>query len=182
VAKKTNKMKISQEKAVRVFEYFGFKTAAKWTPERMTEKLITLIESLDPKTKFKSKKVKALCLELAAADKIVVSAKKKDADEDEKDTSKEGKDKKGKGKDKKKAPAKKRGITRLDASVKVLRSMKKKGLTVEEAVGEADALYVEKGGTANMNESAYSFKLAARVLEVADIVVFSEDRKTVKPA
>ncbi len=170
-------MKISKEKAVKVFEYFGFKTASKWNAEKMTDKLTTVLESIDPKVKIKSKKVKALVQELLAADSIVVAAKKKDPESEE--TTDKAKDKKA---EKKAAPAKKRGTTRLDAAVKVLMGMKKKGLTTEEAVAQSDAAYVEKGGTSNMNESNYSFKLAARVLEVAELVVFSEDRKAVKPA
>lgn len=173
-----NVMKISKEKAAKVFEYFGFKMAAKWPPEKMTEKLNNLIESIDPKVKIKSKSVRALVKELTAADSIVVTeGKKKD-----KDAPKEKSGKKDKAKGEKKTPAKKRGITRLDAATKVLMGLKKKGLSVEEAAAASDELCVKDGGTSNMNEAKYSFKLAARVLEVAEVVVFSEDRSTVKPA
>lgn len=181
-------MKVSKEKAVKVFEYFGFKMAVKWNAEKMTEKLTNLIGSIDPNVKIKSKKVKTFVDELLAADSIIVATKKKDPEPDETtdQDADQGKSK-GKKKDKKKAekkdaPAKKRGITRLDAAVKVLMGMKKKGLTTEEVVSQSDALYVVKGGTSNLNESNYSFKLAARVLEVAELVTFSEDRSTVKPA
>ncbi len=178
MAKKTT-MKISKDKAVRVFEHFGFKTAGKWTPEKMTEKLNNLIESIDPKVKIKSKKVKALVAELVAADTIVVKAGEKDK---EAATPKDKKDK-GKAKDDKKTvPPKKRGITRLDAATKVLLGMKKKGLTVEEVVAASDEMCVEDGGTSNLNEAKYSFKLAVRVLEVAELITVSEDKESVRLA
>ena len=76
-------MKISKEKAVKVFEYFGFKTASKWNAKKMTDKLTTILESIDPKVKIKSKKVKALVQELLAADSIVVVVKKKGPESEE---------------------------------------------------------------------------------------------------
>lgn len=183
MGKDKNVMKISKEKAVRVFEHFGFKTAAKWTPEKMTEKLNTLVESIDSKVKIKSKKVKALVAELVAAEKIVVSGGKKK----EKDTPK-AKDKSGKGKGKKDKAEKKtkkstsKRISRFDAAVKVLTGLKKSGTTVEDGKQASDGLYVEGGGVSNLNTSGYAFDKSARVLELVELVVFSEDRKTVKPA
>lgn len=181
-----NVMKVSKEKAVKVFEYFGFKTASKWNAEKMTSKLTNLLESIDPKAKIKSKKVKTFVDELLAADSIVVTAKKKNP-ESEETTDKD----KGKGKDKdkgekadKKTTAKKtkeKTGNRLEASVQVLTKMGKKGMTVEESIQACDDVYVKMGGTSNLNEARPSFKRTARVLELVSIITFSEDRKTVKP-
>ncbi len=67
-------MQITRERALKLFSYFNYKTAGKWSSKRMGGKLANLPEMVDV-AKVKNDRVKAILKEIAGASSIeVVSA------------------------------------------------------------------------------------------------------------
>ncbi len=67
-------MQITRERALKLFSYFNYKTAGKWSSERMETKLAKLPEAVDIKL-VKNSKVEAILKEIINASSVeVVSA------------------------------------------------------------------------------------------------------------
>ena len=107
--KKTKKtMTITRERALKLFEYFKYKTAGKWSSKRMEGKLANLPEIVDA-VKVKNDNVKSILKEIAGASSIeVVSGGKKKSEpktepvkKEKKETKKTTKKKSAKKSDKK---------------------------------------------------------------------------------
>ncbi len=70
------RMQITRERALKLFSYFNYKTAGKWSSKRMEGKLIKLPESVDINV-VKNSKVEAILKEIINASSVeVVSADK----------------------------------------------------------------------------------------------------------
>ncbi len=81
--KKTKKvMTITRERALKLFSYFNYKMAGKWSSKRMEGKLAKLPEMIDIRV-VNNSKVKAILEEIANASSIeVITADKKKSTED----------------------------------------------------------------------------------------------------
>ncbi len=120
--KKTKKaMTITRERALKLFSYFNYKTAGKWSSKRMEGKLANLPDKIDIKV-VNNSKVKAILKEIANASSIeVTSAAKKKSTEDK---SVEEKIEKRTGKKAVKKTAKKKVSKKSDKKVAKKKSSK----------------------------------------------------------
>ena len=80
-------------------------------------------------------------------------------------------------KDKDPAPAKKKATTihRIGCVSLILKDLKKKSISIPDLIDQADALYEQKGGKPNQNESKTSVLKALIVLEYYGVVVVEGD-------
>ncbi len=80
-------------------------------------------------------------------------------------------------KDKDPAPAKKKATTirRIGCVSLILKDLKKKSISIPDLIDQADALYEQKGGKPNQNESKASVLKALIVLEYYGVVAVEGD-------
>ncbi len=69
-------MKITRERALKLFSYFNYKTAGKWSSKRMEGKLAKLPDSIDIKV-VKNSKVKAILKDIMNASSIEIASSEK---------------------------------------------------------------------------------------------------------
>jgi hypothetical protein len=178
---KQKKIRVKPEPVRKLFVLLGYKSAAKWDDAKLTQKIAWLKSK--PETtdgvKIKNAKARRFLKEILAADHVTVGKAETHPME-----------KKAKAGKKDKATKKKKvaepRTDRVTASVTVLTSIRKSGLTLDEAVAKCDTEYLNQGGSKNPKEALCCFRRVAKVLSLVGIT--KEDngkiytRKAVKVA
>ncbi len=162
------RMQITRERALKLFSYFNYKTAGKWSSKRMEGKLIKLPESVDIKL-VKNSKVEAILIEIVNASSVeVVSADKEKTETKSTEKKKAAKKKTTAGPVSKKKETKKTVSKKTDKKKKSRFGKKKKAKT---AKGETTSAKMDKFGSRIGSKNAeVNSILSKKPLTMAQIV------------
>ncbi|MHC4143718.1 MAG: hypothetical protein ACYSUD_02965 [Planctomycetota bacterium] len=68
-----------------------------------------------------------------------------------------------------------KSIDRIEASVQYITGLRGK-VPLDQAIKEANALYMKHGGTDNLKEAAYSFKKSSKVMALLNLVKIEDNQ------